>query len=223
MCIIVWILRFLEWFQISGRMTIDTNTYMYIYVYIYIYIYYIYIYTYVWSSWLLHISAGFVTLFSGRISIELTFENIDQSLWTPSRVSSIHPSGNPRTSHWCAMNHSCLWHDAFVVWDMSHANVWYDSFTCVFDPSTWNQDLPLVCLDLFMCVTWPIRMWDMRHPNAWHESITRLRSIHLETRGCPAGVSWRIQMCGTTHFYVGYESSKCVIWLVYTCLRSYII
>jgi len=111
----------------------------------------------------------------------------------------------------CDMTHSLLDMSAssHMIWliqicDMTHLDVWHDSFICV----TWLLhmcDMTHSLLDMSVSphMIWLIQMCDMTHSDVWHDSFI-----------C---VTWLIQMCDMTPSDVWHDSFRCVTWLLHMC------
>jgi len=136
--------------------------------------------------------------------------------------------------HMCDMTHSCVtWliHtcgqggqgsrlNSDPCWDMTHAYVWYGTFTCVIwhihmcdmtHPYVWHVSFiyaaRVVDWIQIPVETWLVHMCDMTHSYVWHDSFI-----------C---ATWRIHMCNMTHSYVWHDSFICATWRIHMCDMSH--
>jgi len=123
--------------------------------------------------------------------------------------SSTTPMKSSCGGNMCDMTHSDVWHDSFVCasWPI---HVWHDSFICV----TWlirvGHD-SFICLTpqqlrwnprvVVICVTWHTQMCDMTHSYVCHDPFIR--------------AMWPVDTCDRTHWYLWHDSLICVTWLMH--------
>jgi len=109
------------------------------------------------------------------------------------------------------------------VCDISHSDVWRDSFIYVIICVTWlihtcDMTHSYVWHDSFICVTWLIHMCDMTHSYMWHDSLVCVTwlvtwRIPVSVQRCNEDkecVTWLMHMCDMAHSYVWHDSS--ILW-----------
>jgi len=123
----------------------------------------------------------------------------------------------------CAMTHSYVRHDSFILWhdsfvrmtrlihicDMTYSYVWHDSFMSV----TWLMHMFAVTnlhvrYDSLICVAWRDYGWDRRthHMTQWH--VWRDWFIR---------VTWQTDMLYVNRWYARRHPFICVTWLIHLC------
>jgi len=113
--------------------------------------------------------------------------------------------------------------DSFRMCDMTHSDVWHDSFTCVtwliqmcdithFKCVTWL--ISSVWHDSFRCVTRLIYMRDMTHSDVWRDSFHICDMTHSYV--------WRVSFKhDTTHSHEWHDTFICVTCRIRICVMTY--
>ena len=150
---------------------------MYIHVYIFMYMY---IYTYIYTYMCTHIQSARKKIISQYLSRKPMY----MCIYTYTYIfTCIHVYIHVQLV--CGKSLS-----AASIWNTSRS--WWMAFPM----QRWGYDL-------FIGVTWFVRMCDMPRSYVRHDSFT--------------GVTWLMHMCDMTHSYVWLDSAICVTGLIHMC------
>ena len=146
--------------------------------------------------------------------------------------------------HLCDVTHLCKWHDAFILYDVTHYGMRNDPSIHM----TWRihvRDMTHshIWRDSCMYVTWFIHTYDMTHSHTWHDSFTYMTSLidvlaithqylYHDALICSnlfflnedfmIFVTWLVNVCETTHWFLWHNALLYERWLIHKWVLSHI-
>ena len=146
--------------------------------------------------------------------------------------------------HLCDMTHSCKWHDAFILYDVTHYGMQNDSSIHL----TWRihvRDMTHSHIWRASCmyVTWFIHTYDVTHSHTWHDSFTYMTSLidvlaithqHLYHDALTCSnliflneefiifVTRLVDVCEMTHWFLRHNALLYDRWLIHKWVLSHL-